>query len=128
MLDAVSAAALSGIRFVVKDHPLYPSRSQRPANLKRTPLTIPESGGLRAVLYSTGTTGLEALLAGVPTYRFLPADRIAPDILPGGVSVSERTAAEIADALTTPEPSQPIEWAKIMSPVDINLWRSALAR
>lgn len=128
MLDAVSAAALSGIRFVVKDHPLYPITVTETGNLKRTLLTIPESGGLRAVLYSTGTTGLEALLAGVPTYRFLPADRIAPDILPGGVSVSERTAAEIADALTTPEPSQPIEWAKIMSPVDINLWRSALAR
>jgi hypothetical protein len=128
MLDAVSVDDLAGISFVVKDHPLYPIAVTETGNLKRTPLTIPESGGLRAVLYSTGTTGLEGLLAGVPTYRFLPADRIAPDILPDGVSVSERTKTEIVDALTAPELSQSIEWANIMAPVDINLWRSALAR
>ena len=128
MLDAVSVAGLSGIPFVVKDHPLYPVAVTETPNLKRTPLTIPESAGLRAVLYSTGTTGLEGLLAGVPTYRFLPADRIAPDILPESVSVSECTATETASVLTTPKASQPIEWAAIMSPVNLDLWRSTLAR
>lgn len=128
MLDAVSAESLKGIQFVVKDHPLYPIAVTESENLERTPLTIPESEGLRAVIYSTGTTGLEGLLAGVPTYRFLPADRIAPDILPGGISVCERTAPEVADALIELAPSQPVEWAAIMSPVDMTLWRSTLAR
>lgn len=128
MLDAVSAEELSDIPFVVKDHPLYPISVTETRNVKRTSTTIPESAGLRAVLYSTGTTGLEGLLAGVPTYRFLPSDRVAPDILPGGISVTELSAPEVVAALSRPQESSAVEWASIMSPVDIDLWRSTLAR
>jgi len=130
MLDAVSAPELNGVRFVVKDHPLYPVDVNESENLKRTALTIPVNGGLRAVVYSTGTTGLEGLLAGVPTYRFLPSDRIAPDILPSGVTVTEQSAEELVETLARPGPSTgpaPLDWSKIMAPVDIDLWRSTLA-
>lgn len=130
MLDAVSASELDGIRFIVKDHPLYPVTVHESANLKRTHLTIPASGGLRAVVYSTGTTGLEGLLAGVPTYRFLPADRIAPDILPTGIEVPEQSADQLVETLARHGPGvlpQPLDWSEIMAPVDVDLWRSTLA-
>ena len=127
MLRAASHPALAGIAFVVKDHPLYPVSFGETDRLKRTPLTIPESDGLRAVVYSTGTTGLEGLLAGVPTYRFLPDERIAPDILPNGISVPEVTAEELPDALLAPRSPQPLDWADIMAPVDLAAWRETLA-
>lgn len=127
MLAVAAMPGLADTRFVVKDHPLYPIAFSETGMLERTGLTIPESAGLRAVLYSTGTTGLEGLLAGVPTYRFLPADRIAPDILPDGIKVPELPADELESALLSPEPPPPLDWATIMAPVDLEIWRSTLA-
>ena len=127
MLALAALPALADTRFVVKDHPLYPIAFSETGMLERTALTIPESEGLRAVLYSTGTTGLEGLLAGVPTYRFLPSDRIAPDILPDGIKVPELPSDELEGALLSPEPPPPLDWATIMAPVDLDIWRSTLA-
>lgn len=127
MLAIAAIPGLAKIRFIVKDHPLYPIAFSETDTLVRTSLTIPESAGLRAIVYSTGTTGLEGLLAGVPTFRFLPADRIAPDILPDGVKVPEHPIAEIEGVLLSPEPPEPLDWATIMAPVDLGVWRSTLA-
>ncbi len=127
MLEAVTAPPFDRMEFIVKDHPLYPMTIHETQNLKRTPLTIPASRGLRAVIYSTGTTGLEGMLAGVPTYRFLPDDRVAPDTLPDGVNVPECTARELAETLAHPQPPEKTEWAQIMAPVDLPAWRSVLA-
>ena len=126
MLAVAAMPGLADTRFVVKDHPLYPIAFSETGMLERTALTIPESAGLRAVLYSTGTTGLEGLLAGVPTYRFLPSDRIAPDILPDGIKVPELPSDEVESALLSPEPPPPLDWTKIMAPVDMDIWRSTL--
>ncbi len=127
MLAVTGDPALADLRFVVKDHPLYPIEFAETARVRRTSKTIPESAGLRAVVYSTGTTGLEGLLAGVPTYRFLPDDRIAPDTLPDGIEMPERTANELPRGLLAPEPPAPVTWSDVMSPVDLPVWRAALA-
>ena len=95
--------------------------------MRRTDKTIPESGGLSAVIYSTGTTGLEGLLAGVPTIRFLPADRIAPDILPDDLAVPERTCEELQEALLDLKQPSPLNWADVMAPIDMASWRAVLA-
>ena len=126
MLEAVSALTCSGTKFVAKDHPLYPMTIPESPRLRRTDKTIPESGGLSAVIYSTGTTGLEGLLAGVPTIRFLPADRIAPDILPDDLAVPERTCEEFQDSLLNLKPPSPLNWSDVMAPVDMSSWRAVL--
>ena len=100
-------------------------------NIRRTPETLEAQPALSAVVYSTGTVGLEGLLAGLPTFRFLPEDRIAVDILPGFVSVETVTASELGDALSgarkNPSKSDPLPWEDILSPVDWDLWRRLLA-
>tara|TARA_B100000674_G_scaffold449732_1_gene419146 strand:- start:230 stop:1828 length:1599 start_codon:yes stop_codon:yes gene_type:complete len=127
MLEAVSALTCSRVTFVAKDHPLYPMTIPESPQLRRTDKTIPESGGLSAVIYSTGTTGLEGLLAGVPTIRFLPADRIAPDILPDDLAVPERTCEELQEALLDLKQPSPLNWADVMAPIDMASWRAVLA-
>ena len=86
---------------------------------------------MSAVLSSTGTMGREGLLAGLPTFRFLPEDRIAVDILPGFVSAETVTASELTDALAgarkNPSKPDPLPWEDVLSPVDWNLWRKLLA-
>ena len=126
MIDAATGPQFRDIHFVVKDHPNYPMPFNQTNSLQRTELTIPESGGLRAVVYSTGMTGLEGVLAGVPTYRFLPNDRIAPDTMPDGLKVPECTAEELLDLLQRPAVPQSVTWADIMTPVDVSVWKAAL--
>jgi hypothetical protein len=126
-----SAAAAKGINFLVKDHPMYPLDFEETENIRRTPDTLEAQPALSAVVYSTGTMGLEGLLAGLPTFRFLPEDRIAVDILPGFVSVETVTAPDLTETLAgarkNPSKPDPLPWEDVLSPVDWDLWRRLLA-
>ena len=130
-MGAIKAAAAKGIEFLVKDHPMYPLDFEETENIRRTPETLEAQPALSAVVYSTGTMGLEGLLAGLPTFRFLPEDRIAVDILPGFVSVETVTAPELTDALAGARKNSskpdPLPWEDVLSPVDWDLWRRLLA-
>jgi len=127
MMAAVVATARSTERrFVVKDHPLYPYAIAETETVRRTSRTIPEHTGLAAVIYATGTSGMEGLLAGVPTLRFLPDDRIAVDVLPESLPVFPVTAETLGTALTTlPEPPR-VAWDALYAPVDEALWQRLL--
>ena len=125
-IAAVQLAVKNGFRFLIKDHPMYPLNFQETENIARTEHTIPEQTSLSAVVYSTGTSGLEAVLAGLPTIRLLPDDEIAIDILPSFVSVPACTAEDLADALVAPAPPPPLDPDKVISSVDITLWRKLL--
>ena len=109
-------------RYLVKEHPLYPFAFRESTNIQRTDRTIPEERGLSAVFYATGTSGLEALLAGIPTFRLLPADRISVDIMPEGVAAKDVTADRLADALDQIGPAPDIDWDTIFSSVDRAVW------
>ncbi|MCH7935538.1 MAG: hypothetical protein IH994_00405 [Proteobacteria bacterium] len=130
-VGAIKAAAAKGIEFLVKDHPMYPLDFEETENIRRTTETLEAQPALSSVLYSTGTLGLEGLLAGLPTFRFLPEDRIAVDILPGFVAVETVTAPELTDALAeagkNPSKPDPLPWEDVLSPVDWDLWRKLLA-
>ena len=125
-LDALRTAAGRGFRFLVKEHPMYPVTIADGDGVRRTERGLAEQPALSACVYSTGTSGLEALIAGLPTYRLLPEDAIAVDILPGFVSARTVTAEGLADALADGETPAPLDWDDVLSDPDWHLWRSLL--
>ena len=126
MMEAVDKARVDGRRFAVKEHPMYPRDVTESDHVRRTDRTSPEHPGISAVFYGTGTSGLEGLLAGVPTFRLLPSDDIAIDIMPEGVSATPVTVDSLGGALDArPEPPR-VRWESIFSDVDPDVWRSHL--
>ena len=81
---------------------------------------------LSAGVYSTGTSGLEALMAGIPTIRFQPDDRVAVQVLPDGIAMPSANRNTIVDILENPPPPTAVSWDEIFAPVDHEFWRSCL--
>ena len=126
MMAAVEALKDKGRRFVVKDHPMYPFDFAETETVRRTTQVLPEQPALSAVIYSTGTVGLEALLAGLPTLRFRPDGRIAIDILPDGVAAHAVDAASLEETLAAARPPADVDRASVMAAVDLAVWRRYL--
>ncbi len=126
MMAAVAALKPTERRFVVKDHPMYPFEFAETETVKRTTQVLPEHRALSAVLYSTGTVGLEALLAGLPTLRFRPEGRIAIDILPDDLAAVPVDAVSLEGALTAAQAPAKVERAAVMAAVDWAVWRRIL--
>ena len=106
---------------------MYPLAFEETDLIRRTDGTIGEQSSLSAVFYSTGTSGLEALLAGLPTFRLLPEDVIAINVLPSSLSAVPVTAGGLADALASALKQPNAEWSDVLAPVDWDLWRQLLA-
>ena len=126
MMAAIRPLAAAGQRFVVKNHPMYPFPFEETETLKQISTTIPQTDAIAAVLYSTGTPGLEGLLAGVPTFRLMPEDAVALDIMPDGGDVRVVTAENLHGALADSNANLPLAWADVMAPVDMEVWRRLL--
>ena len=126
MMSAVTALKPTGRRFVVKDHPMYPFEFRETETVRRTTQVLPEHRALSGVLYSTGTVGLEALLAGLPTLRFRPEGRIAIDILPDGLAAIPVDAASLEGALAAIQPPAKVDRASVIAAVDLAVWRRYL--
>ncbi len=127
MVEAIQPLARTGMRFIVKDHPLYPFAFDETPEIQRVLTTIPETHGMAAVIYSTGTPGLEGLFAGVPTFRLMPEDTVALDIMPDGVSAIPVTADDLAEALRTHVTPPVLPWQDVMAPVSYDVWRELLS-
>ena len=126
MMAAVAALKRTGRRYQVKDHPMYPFDFAETETIRRTARALPEHRALSAVLYSTGSVGLEALLAGLPTMRFRPEGRIAIDILPAGVAAVAVDAVSLEGALAAARPPAEVDRASVMAAVDLAVWRRYL--
>ena len=126
MMSAIRPLAEKGRRFVIKDHPMYPFRFEETETLRRIDTTIPETQGISAVLYTTGTPGLEGLFAGVPTFRLMLEDSVALDIMPNGVAAHAVTAETLSDGLDRFHDTTSLAWETIMAAVDIEAWRALL--
>jgi hypothetical protein len=83
--------------------------------------------GLSAVLYTTGTSGLDALLEGLPTFRLMLEDRIAIDILPAVAEATPVTADGVVEALRSAARPRRLEWESVFAPPDMELWRRLLS-
>lgn len=106
---------------------MYPLRIEETDTISKTDRPLAQQSGLSAVLYSTGTSGLEALLAGLPAVRLLLEDRIAISVLPEDINIPAATKDDIADVIAHAEKPEHRDWTRILAPVDMGLWRSALA-
>jgi hypothetical protein len=126
-LAAAEAIARQGKRVLVRQHPMYRIAFATEDNLARADAPLAEQHGLSAVLYTTGTSGLEAALMGIPGYRLMLEDRIAIDVLPVSLTaaaVTPETAAEAVLGAQSPPP--PVAWDEILSDPDIELWKKLL--
>lgn len=126
-MAAARRIAASGRRVLIKEHPMYPMRIDNDGAIARTDRPLAEQSGLSAVVYGTGTSGLDALLAGLPAIRLLAEDQIAISVLPKEIAIPAATADEIVDAVGRAERLEIRNWTQILAPVDMALWRSALA-
>jgi hypothetical protein len=127
MLLAIKFAEKVDRNFIVKVHPLYPQNIKETKNVSLTNDTIPNQHGLSAVFYATGTSGLEGLLAGVPTFRFRPDDRVAINVLPQGVTTQPVSIGTLGDALDEATKPIPLDWESIYSTIDQALWQEELS-
>ena len=94
------------------------------ASMTWTNVPLRDQPALSAVLYSTGTSGLEALLAGIPTVRLLLDDRLAIDVLPRGVAVQTATVDTVAEVFAAGLSRPDLAWESVLSPVDDAMWRT----
>lgn len=123
MVRAARPLASAELPFVVKDHPLSPYPVSESANFSYTRAPLAELPPLRALIYCTGTTGLQGLLAGIPTIRFVPDGGIALDILPHGMQVASVPAAELAKTLQDLPAPMAHDPAEMFPPPDLAKWR-----
>jgi hypothetical protein len=127
MLLAIKFAEKVDRNFIVKIHPLYPQNIKETKNISLTNDTIPNQHGLSAVFYATGTSGLEGLLAGVPTFRFRPDDRVAINVLPEGTKAEPVYIDTLSDALDEATKPVQLDWESIYSSIDQALWQEELS-
>ncbi len=131
MIDACRPLAAADRPFIVKDHPLSPYPVTESADFTYTRAPIAELPAMRALIYCTGTTGLEGLLGGVPTYRFVPEGGVALDILPKGLAPLSVSAGALATALqNTPEDVNHAGCGTTevaFPPPDMNIWAALLS-
>jgi hypothetical protein len=126
MMQAVGNVENKERKFLIKIHPLYPKKIKESENIEITHYTIPEQSGISAVFYGTGMSGLEGLLAGVPTFRLRPEDRIAVNVLPEGVEAIPVSKEELGVALDNAVKPIPLDWEKIYAPIAMDVWKNEL--
>ena len=128
-LEQIIAARMvadTGRHVLVREHPMYPVAFRESENLHRAKRGLLDQTSLSAVVYSTGTTGLEALLAGLPTVRFQPDDRVAVQVLPEGLNVVDATRATIIETLYRVKLPEPVNWDDLFAPVNYPLWHDLM--
>ena len=101
------------MHFLVKIHPLYPKKITETDNIKITTKTIPEQKEISAVIYGTGASGLEGLLAGIPTFRIRPTNKVAVNVLPEGIDAVPFAENELGLKLDNALPPKAVSWEKI---------------
>ncbi|GAB6052590.1 hypothetical protein JCM17960_14100 [Magnetospira thiophila] len=118
--------AEAGWRVRVKEHPMYPLAFEEQEELQRTGDPLAAQDGLAAVLFSTGASGLEAVLMGFPAVRLQLPDQVAINVLPTGLSVPtatvETVVARFKEKLTPPR----ARWDDVLADPDTSFWHRLL--
>lgn len=127
MVAAIRPVAAAGRRVLVKDHPMSPFAFEPSAGLERCVIPLSEQSAISAVVYCITSVGLEALLAGLPTIRFMPQSRPVVDIMPNGVVVPVATAANLGEMLDKATPPDRVSRDWVFAAPDVPMWRQVLA-
>lgn len=126
MLDAVNRAVPDlGREVLVRPHPIYSLDIPETALIKRAQAGLEAQPAVSAVLYAATTVGLEAVLAGLPTIRFIPRGCVALDILPNTIELPAADEAGLAAAIQAVRPPPPLRREEVFASVDIAVWRKA---
>jgi surface carbohydrate biosynthesis protein (TIGR04326 family) len=122
MLEAITEASETGLRFLVKPHPMLPMQFTETAGLKQTSEPLTKQSAVSAVIYCASAVGLEAYFAGIPTLRFLADQVVAIDILPENVSVPVAGRGGISGAISTLQRPEPVPREEVFADVDYGVW------
>ncbi|MBT5014485.1 MAG: hypothetical protein HON02_08560 [Rhodospirillaceae bacterium] len=123
----IAACRRAGARaFLVRDHPMSPYPFDDTESIKQTDKPLGEQDGLAGVLFTATTVGQEAALAGLPTWRFRPEDRIAMNILPDGLDVPAVSALTLQEALDNPVKPGIVAPETMFASVVMDLWQELL--
>jgi hypothetical protein len=112
---------------LVRPHPVYGVEVPEDRLVSRAACGLTGQEAVSAVVYAATTVGLEAVLFGLPTIRFVPAGCIANDILPNTLDVPAADAAGLAEAVEAAVPPRKIRREDVFAPVDPDIWRHALS-
>lgn len=126
MVEAAKAASTQGFRFLVKDHPMFPFTFAESEAVQHCTVPFSEQEGLSAVVFAATTVGLEAILAGLPTLRFRPRNRIALDILPRNIHTPTVNARSLPDTLRRVSTPSCVEREHIFGSINVPLWQDAI--
>lgn len=126
MIEALRPLAERGVPVWMRDHPLFPVDFTPSPGMARAPGPLPSLDRVRAVVYAATTVGLEAILAGLPTVRFVPSGCVSVDILPKSLPVPAADSARLAATILAAGPPRPVRWEEIFSPPDLDFWRGQL--
>lgn len=126
IMAAIRPIALAGRPMLVKDHPMTPFAFEESAMLRRTDISFERHDALAGVVYAGTTVGLEARLARLPTFRFLPERCLVNDIIPEGIDVTTVTADTLADAVANARVPSPVAREGVFSRPDLTVWRDVL--
>ncbi len=127
LLAAVRPLARKGRRFLIRLHPFAPIEVPETEDLLKTDRSLEQQDGVSAVLFAATTVGLEAMIGGLPTLRFLPTTKAGHD-LPLGLSAYPQTvtAANLEAALDNPPGPFSIDAEKLFDKADFAIWRGWL--
>ncbi|MGB0681413.1 MAG: hypothetical protein ACPGOV_01825 [Magnetovibrionaceae bacterium] len=130
MMEAVKLAEKPGRVFLIKAHPLYPMDVEETESVRRTSKTLPEQDRVSAIFYGTGTSGLEGLFSGAPTFRLLSSKQVAVNVLPTGIDATAVTVTGLRAALDHAHEAEnagrKLPFETVYTPADMEIWRKAL--
>lgn len=125
-IEAGRRVAAAGRTVIVKPHPMYPIDIPTTERLSATDTPFMRQTAISAVLFTTGASGLEALLAGVPCVRLRIDGLISINVFPQGIDCPTANLDSVAEVLERQAPPPIIEWHDIFSEPDLAIWRELL--
>jgi len=125
-IDISYRLAAHGKKIAIKQHPMYPVTFVENENLFRTETPMADFQKLSCVVYCTGASALDALLAGLPSARLRFADQVSINVLPKNIGGAVADTDSISDFVNNPSQPSDIVWRDLFSPVDYGLWAKLL--
>ena len=121
-LQAAARFADAGHTVLVKPHPMYPLVVPKRANLSETTVGLALQTQLKLVIFASGASGLDAILAGVPAVRLQVDGLISINVLPNFVDLATTTLENLPSVIEQPPAPVNVAWDKILSDPDANAW------
>lgn len=125
-LQAAERFVDAGHTVLVKPHPMYPLPVPARTNMSETKTGLAAQTQLKLVVFASGASGLDAVLAGVPTVRLQVDGLISINVLPSFIDLTTTTLETLQAVIEQPPAPVNVEWDKILSDPDFDAWNQLL--